>query len=362
MRFDFIILSRKKLVKMFLEKLVLGIDLAMAEGKSVILAGGYNLNYFAKRDRSLLQSVTSPYDLKPKNNDTATRIINSSSTLIDYIKKDDYETGIVADTILKTDHFATITVLKTVMLKSKTTKKIFFDKKNYSAVAFQNFIENSDWRHFYGAVTGDMMLLDFQRIFERALALHAPIKAYYIRTDKRKFLLQEKWLCDETKRQFSRISDDETKNDLIRQKQKQLLSSFMELNSEKARWKFFQDLRNKEKTQARIQSLLNSFDDKITTPMEIANLLNYRFSTLGEFIGLQQTNNMPPTTAPRKCFKFRYITTKETNVLIDSLNTSKPVGPSKIPAWAIKDAKAALANHYVISLISSLQKENFRSS
>ena len=77
--------------------------------------------------------------------------------------------------------------------------------------------------------------------------------------------------------------------------------------------------------------------------MEIANLLNYRFSTLGEFTGLQQTNNMPPKTAPRKCFNFRYITTKETNVLIDSLNTSKPVGPSKIPAWAIKDAKAALA-------------------
>ena len=77
--------------------------------------------------------------------------------------------------------------------------------------------------------------------------------------------------------------------------------------------------------------------------METANLLNYRFSTLGEFIGLQQTNNVPPNSAPRKCFKFRYITTKETNVLIDSLNTSKPVGPSKIPAWAIKDAKAALA-------------------
>ena len=140
------------------------------------------------------------------------------------------------------------------------------------------------------------------------------------------------WLCEEIKRQFSRISEDETKNDLIRQKEKQLLSGFMELNSKKARWKFIQDLRNKEKTQARIQSLLNSFGDKITKPMEIANLLNYRFSTLGEFIGLQQTNNIPPKTAPRNCFSFRYITTKEPNVLIYSLNTSKPVGPSKIPA------------------------------
>ena len=93
---------------MFLEKLVLGIDLAMAEGKSVILTGDYNLNYFAKSDRSLLQSVISPYDLKPTNNDTATRMTNSSSTLINYIITDDYETGIVADTILKTDHFAKI--------------------------------------------------------------------------------------------------------------------------------------------------------------------------------------------------------------------------------------------------------------
>ena len=57
--------------------------------------------------------------------------------------------------------------------------------------------------------------------------------------------------------------------------------------------------------------------------MEIANLLNNRFSSLGESIGLQQTNNIPPKTAPRKCFNFRYIKTKEKNVLIESLTSSK---------------------------------------
>ena len=41
------------------------------------------------------------------------------------------------------------------------------------------------------------------------------------------------------------MNDAETKNDLIRQK-KQLLSSFMELNSEKARCKFIQDLRKRK--------------------------------------------------------------------------------------------------------------------
>ena len=69
MRTKVIILFEKKLVKMFLVKLLLGIDLAMAERKFVILAGDYNLNYFAKTDRSLMQSVISPYDLKPSNID-----------------------------------------------------------------------------------------------------------------------------------------------------------------------------------------------------------------------------------------------------------------------------------------------------
>ena len=46
------------------------------------------------------------------------------------------------------------------------------------------------------------------------------------------------------KKQFSSNSDDETKNDLIRQKEKQLLSSFIELNSEKARWNFIKASRS----------------------------------------------------------------------------------------------------------------------
>ena len=236
---------------------------------------------------------------------------------------DNYEISTVANTFLKTDLFATITVLKSVKLKWKTTKKIVLAKKKYSALAFQNFIENSDWRHFDGAVTRDMITLDFQWSFERALALYAAIKVCYIRKYTPKCLLQEQWLCEKTIKQFSRISDVEIKNDLFCQKEKQLFSSFRELNGEKARWNFIQDLRNEEKTQTRIESLLNSFGNKITKPMEIASVLNLRVSTLREFFGLQQTNNIPPKNALRTCFEFQYITSKETDVIIDSLHTSK---------------------------------------
>ena len=51
-----------------------------------------------------------------------------------------------------------------------------------------------------------MMLLDFQRTIETALALDAPIKTCYIRKDKPKLLLQEKWLGVKTKNSFQEIA------------------------------------------------------------------------------------------------------------------------------------------------------------
>ena len=98
----------------------------MAERKSVKLSGDYNLKYFAKSDKSLLQSVISPYNLKPSNIDTATRVTNASSTYMDYIIPGDYETGIIADTILKADRFATITVPKSKNNIPSFTIRILF--------------------------------------------------------------------------------------------------------------------------------------------------------------------------------------------------------------------------------------------
>ena len=98
---------------MFLQKLIL---LWLMENLSYLLETT-TLNYFVKRERSLLQSVISQNDLKLSNIDTATRMTNSSSTLIDYSITEGYETRIVAIAILKPDHFAKITVFKSVMLK-----------------------------------------------------------------------------------------------------------------------------------------------------------------------------------------------------------------------------------------------------
>ena len=75
------------------------------------------------------ENIFSPYDFKQSNNKTATIMTHSSSTPIDYIITDYYQTVTVADTILKADHFAIITVLKSAMLKSITVKTKLSIKK-----------------------------------------------------------------------------------------------------------------------------------------------------------------------------------------------------------------------------------------
>ena len=62
-----------------------------------------------------------------------------------------------------------------------------------------------------------MMLLELMK----ALALHAPNENCYIGKVKLKFQLQEKGIYEKTKKQLSRNSDDETKNDLLHLKDKQ---------------------------------------------------------------------------------------------------------------------------------------------
>ena len=61
------------------------------------------------------------------------------------------------------------------------------------------------------------------------------LKPVILERTNQSFCFKKNGYVRKQKKQFSRISDDETKNDLILQKEKQLLSSFMELNSEKAR-------------------------------------------------------------------------------------------------------------------------------
>ena len=79
---------------------------------------------------------------------------------------------------------------------------------------------------------------------------------------------------------------------------------------------------------------------------KIANLLNYRFSTLGKFRGPQfllQISNA--CNSKPKNFWFHFATDKDCHDAIKALGRNKPIGPSHIPAWAIKDSRSVIVPH-----------------
>ena len=63
---------------------------------------------------------------------------------------------------------------------------------------------------------------------------------------------------------------------------------FDNLESDKDKWNFINEARNCKKTKTEINNLRNSFGDLVTDQTKIANLLNYRCSKLGDYLGKQK--------------------------------------------------------------------------
>ena len=87
----------------------------------------------------------------------------------------------------------------------------------------------------------------------------------------------------------------------------------------------------------------------------MANLLNYRFSKLGDYSGVVKKfiSSEHPINDE---FQSQPISIFECRKQIESLNINKPLGPSNIPAWALKDASDVLAE-LLIFLINAFLEE-----
>ena len=82
----------------------------------------------------------------------------------------------------------------------------------------------------------------------------------------------------------------------------------------------------------------------------MANLLNYKFSTLGRFYEKNSKIRQSPPTSTCKIrnnnkFSFRFITSAECKKEIHNLNCQKAPGAFKIPAWALKDGCDEIYTH-----------------
>ena len=262
----------KHLSEMFLSELALGIDCAAAENKRIILMGDYNIDFFQKNEKRKLETLFIPYGLVSCNTKIGTRQSINKTALIDYIITENFKKCFVTESILNSDHYGTVVILEEkMMMKQMPIKKTFFDKKNYSKEKFQEYIRSSDWSSFWMSQNANEMMFQFCIIVEQAISVHAPLKSCFVRNDKPKiFLNRNKFIS-------GKIFKSE--------KEASLLKHFVSLNTEKSRWKFIQEVRNKEKQRIVIDTLRNSFDELITNGKDIANLLNFKFSVLGEYFG-----------------------------------------------------------------------------
>ena len=206
----------------------------------------------------------------------------------------------------------------------------------------------------------------FTNTFERVLRLHASKNAAFVRTarkshlkgcfnDKCKHALQEK---RDAFRAFSE-NQNKTNRKHYREKQRNLRKvissneakankdSLRQLSTDKDRLKFINEQRNSVRSSVSIDSLRNSFGDVLTGPLQIAELVNYKFSKLGGYVGRRRST--PPNFRETEleqdfnCFGFRSFAVREVTDELLRLRKEKPRGPSPIPPWALIDSAHIVA-------------------
>ena len=353
---------KKTLYHLFLEQLSQSIDSAITENKPITLMGDYNIDYMNEREMQDLETVIIPYGFKINNIDQPTRVRGNSKSLIDYIISDHFQSesfnAYVSDTPLRTankqqiDHFAT-SLITNIDCKStsKVFKKTIFNKQTYQREKFQNILQASDWGYFYSQNCAEGMFSVFVNFLENALEKSISKRKVFIRNDKNNLTIYQKLMKTEKKQNFDRILEHSDPSDLTKQKLHQnyidnlhdnlIINSkkaFNNLKTDREKWNFINEMRNSRRTKTQITSLRNVFGDIITNQKQIANFLNYKFSKLGDFLGQPTTYNKPANGMNRMEFTFRPITLHQCRKLIQNLNLNKPLGPSNIPAWALKDS------------------------
>ena len=355
----------KQFKEIFIEDTLKGIDYAASEARDVTILGDFNINYLNKHEAKFLSDSIKPYNLSITNKSIPTYNSKNSQSILDNIiaTKSLCKETIVAEPPINTDHLITMCISKLKRFEKAIPIRTFrFDKTNYCKNRFCEELKQSPWFLVYQENDISKMLIKFEDIFSHALNAHAPLEQKYIRNKPQlqlsgkvlnsvnRPLKQEKenllkaYQLSRTDANFENYKRIRNKynNHLKHLYKKEKTAQFKMLDCPKKQWNFINSIRNTMKQSTQIGDLRNSFGDTIIENKNKANFLNYRFSTLGEY-----KNADPPIDVPteysvhsktNRHFQFRFITHKEMKDAVLLLPLNKPLGPSKIPAWALKDS------------------------
>ena len=182
-----------------MDQLAINIDNAITKNEKIILLGDYNINSLDTLERSRLETVILPYDLQIKNQTIPTRLNrgNKTKSLIDYMITDcsTINDTIICDSIIKSDHFANLSLLGLhVETKKVPVQKKFFDKKNYNALDFKHCLDNKTGKKSMFRTTWiqcyKISLKILRQHFRKALHLKNVLSVM----TKILFTLTDKWL------------------------------------------------------------------------------------------------------------------------------------------------------------------------
>ena len=105
------------------------------------------------------------------------------------------------------------------------------------------------------------------------------------------------------------------------------------------KWCVINDTRNTTVSNNNIFSLKNSFGEFLFDNKQIVNLLNCRFSKLGDYFGKARPYDKSIRTNNRKTFGFRFVTSKEVLHHLRTLILLSRLDSQRYPLWLSKMAK-----------------------
>jgi hypothetical protein len=357
----------------FEEFLSNNIDQVVAENKPIIITGDFNQNILCPLTAQKITNILTPYGMSLCNTTNATRQQGSTETLIDITASDieGYKT-IISDAPLNTDHHMTTVIfpIKANLKRQKARIVTTLDTSNYDKNAYLNELNNRPFSPIYRTSCPQIAYNYFENIVGSTLHAHAPVTRKFVKPKGRSDFIKSnarlRSLATQKKLTYDAYSickNDTTynayrsarnfyNNALKDTYKKTKTMQFNKLNTDKKRWNFINDMRQTGSSMMQINELRNSLGDIITENTKKAELLNYKFITLGDYNENQIEYPVKPYLYNKPKFSFKLITDNEVLSYINKLDNRKPLGPSTIPAWAIKDAAKILTPHicYLINL------------
>ena len=174
----------------FLDQLAINIEKAITKNEKIILLGDYNINYLDTLEISRLETVILPHDLHIENQaiPTCSNRGNNTKSLIDYniTECSTINDTIICDSIVKSDHFATLSLLGLHVEAKKVPVQRNFDKTNYNALDFRHCLEQN-WQKMYVQNNLDSMLQVFTENYAIALSKNAALKKNVLSEMTKKF-------------------------------------------------------------------------------------------------------------------------------------------------------------------------------